>query len=522
MLSRHLRLVVLAAALVTPAAAVAGPVTYEPVCHGPGRHCQALIAKRDGKIVADVALPIGDIPSHTPAQLQKIYNIDPTAGSGMTVAVIDAYGYAALESDLAMYRAQFQLPACTVASGCLQIVNLDGSSTTLPTQTDDGWNVETALDVDMVSAACPLCKIIVVQVNEPSDDLDNAQATAVRLGANAISNSWSSDEGHDEPFEPVFDQTGVGIFAATGDNGYDAGPQYPATSLHVIAVGGTHVQDNPVTQVSVQSAWSDAGSSCSTEFAAPSFQPANAACTMRAASDISADADPATGVALYCTAAGGFSTAGGTSAASPLMAALMAGANHPDITPAFLYRHADVIEDVLTGANGDCNTTMCNAGSGWDGPTGLGTPDQAALIAIGSGAGPAVTIDSPADGTSESDAFTVTATVAAGAAHVDLTIDGVRIGGIAAAPYTFDAPQIKKAGAHTITVSAYDDDHDTGSASITIHTGTLAIDAGIGGDAGTSSGDNGGCGCASHGADRGSLFVILGTAVLVLRRRRRA
>ena len=269
---RLLRLAVFAAGLLAlaPVAALAAPAkpaalrTYEPLCSGPGRRCFARIAKDDGLIVHSFAPGFGAIPAHTPAQLQRMYHVDPTRGAGMTVAVIDAYGYATLEADLGMYRAMFGLPPCTVANGCLRIVNVDGDSTHLPTSQDDGWNVETALDIDMVSAGCPLCKILVVLVEQPSDDLDTANATAARLGADAISNSWGSHEGGDASFDSIFDQTGVGIFVSSGDNGFAAGPQYPATSPHVVAVGGTRVVDNLPAHTSLEGAWSLAGSSCST------------------------------------------------------------------------------------------------------------------------------------------------------------------------------------------------------------------------------------------------------------------
>ncbi len=415
-----------------------------------------------------------------------------------------------------MYRAMFGLPACTSASGCLRIINVDGTASPLPTAADKGWNLETALDVDMVSAGCPLCKIVVVQVNVPGNDLVVAQQTAALFGANAISNSWGSSEADDVPNDQVFDQIGVGIFASSGDHGFDAGPQYPATSPHVIAVGGTHVQDDPVTQTATQTAWSDSGSSCSTEFAAPAFQPATAACAKRAAADVSAVADPQTGVALYCTAAGGFTSAGGTSASSPLVAALMAASGHADAAPAFVYRHPEAFDDVVGGTNGECTTTMCEAGSGWDGPTGLGTPDQSVLVTIGNGSGPAVTITAPADGSTEPSTFTVSATVASGATHVDLAIDGLRIGGLKIEPYTFDAPALTP-GSHVVQVTSYTDDDDVGSAQITVDVPAATPDAGVtpGGGAASSGG-----GCATTGASGGAAIVILGTLAALRRRRR--
>ena len=507
----------------TSAGPAHGPVSFAPACHGPGRHCFAQVAMQDGTMFHFAAPPYGEIAAHSPAELQAMYHIDPSRGTGMTVALIDAYGYPNLEADLGKYRKMFGLPPCTKANGCLRVVNIDGG-TTLPTTQDDGWNVETALDVDMASAGCPRCNILVVEAEYPSDDLDLAQQTAARLGADVISNSWGSSEYTDDAaYEPGFDQTGVGVFASSGDEGYRAGPQYPATSLHVIAVGGTRVKDNIVAHTATETAWTLAGSSCSGEFAAPVFQPVEAACPMRAASDVAAIADPQTGVAIYATAAGGPSSAGGTSAASPLVAALMAGAGHPDATPAFIYRHPEAFTDITGGSNGTCGTTMCNAGSGWDGPTGVGSPNQALLVAIGNGVGPAVTITSPADGTTQTGAFTVEATVADGAAHVDLAIDGVRVIGIAQGPYQFSAPAIAGAGDHVVTVSAITADHDVGTASVTVHVPAAPAqpDAGVpSGDGGTSGGGDHGM-CAAGASSGGGIWIV-GAALAMVRRRRRA
>ena len=355
----------------------------------------------------------------------------------------------------------------------------------------------------------------------PWRGLDNAQIIAAQLGADAISNSWSGGEGGDQQTESIFDQIGVGIFASTGDRGYRDGPQYPATSLHVIAVGGTSVWVNPATGVSLESAWSLAGSSCSTEFAAPSFQPTVAACTNRAAADVSALADPNTGVSIYSTAAGGWTSVGGTSASSPLVTAILTAAGHPDANPAFVYRHPEAFTDITQGSNGTCGTTLCDAGSGWDGPTGLGSPLQDALVAIGHGVGPAVSITEPADGSTQLAAFTVSATVGDGASHVDLRVDGRRIVGLAAAPYTFSAPALTTPGMHTVEVSAFTDDHDVGSAVIHVLVPAPAPDAGptmTGSDADPTS-SSGGCAAGGSG---GSALAAAGIALTVLVRRRAA
>src|SRR5580698_8772798 len=115
-----------------------------------------------------------------------MFDVDPTLGAGKTVAVVDAFGYQELEADLAVYRTQYGLPACTVASGCLTILNSEGQTSPLAADTDSMWIEETGLDVDMVSAACPLCKIVVVQAaGEGLDGLQIGQLVAAKLNVDA-------------------------------------------------------------------------------------------------------------------------------------------------------------------------------------------------------------------------------------------------------------------------------------------------------------------------------------------------
>src|SRR5262249_11759682 len=141
-------------------------------------------------------------------------------------------------SDLAIYRAQFGLPPCTTANGCFKKVNQSGQASPLPSP-DPGWAGEIALDIDMVSAACPGCKILLVEANTASTDLGVAVNTAAALGANAISNSYGGDEDSSDPTlnSSYFNPPGVLITASTGDWGY--GVSHPATEAHVLAVGGT-------------------------------------------------------------------------------------------------------------------------------------------------------------------------------------------------------------------------------------------------------------------------------------------
>src|SRR5207244_4408707 len=118
-----------------------------------------------------------------PVDLQSAYKLpSATAGSGATVAIVDAFDDPKAESDLATYRSQFGLPACTTANGCFRKLNQNGAASPLP-RSDTGWAGEIALDVDMVSAVCPNCKIMLVEADNSDNNLFTAIDTAARLGA---------------------------------------------------------------------------------------------------------------------------------------------------------------------------------------------------------------------------------------------------------------------------------------------------------------------------------------------------
>ncbi|HEV7554932.1 MAG TPA: S53 family peptidase [Kofleriaceae bacterium] len=345
------------------------------------------------------AAPIG----YGPPDLQAAYKIDPTriaTTAKPTVAIVDAYGYPKLEADLAAYRLQYGLPACTVASGCLKIVNQQGQTTPLPAAppTGDDWTIETALDVDMASAACPKCKIMVVQATDNAGNgLYNAQNAAAAAGATVISNSWGGPEqGSVATSEPFFNHPAVAIFVAAGDNGYDdagQGPDYPGTSTFTIAVGGTHLVKSATARGWSETAWTLGGSACSLSVTKPAYQTASP-CTFKATTDIAAVGDPASGLAIYNAKNGGWITVGGTSASSPFVAAIMAaGGNGSKTTGQFFAQNAAKLNDVVAGSNGTCaadGALLCTAAVGWDGPTGFGTPNATMLssnIITGTGSG---------------------------------------------------------------------------------------------------------------------------------------
>jgi len=228
----------------------------------------------------------------------------------------------------------------------------------------------------MVSAICPNCKILLVEAASTSiADLSTAEKYAI-AHADYVSNSWSGNEGtktYDDDYK-----AGCGaIVAATGDGGHNSTAQWPAILPNVIGVGGT-----TLTSISPreETAWLRTGSGCSKVYAKPSFQGGlNTGCAMRAQADAAAVADPHTGVAVYDTFhQGGWLVFGGTSVATPIVASVFALAAPGSANPAGnLYSHTADINDVTSGTNGGCGAPICFSGQGWDGPTGLGTPNGA-------------------------------------------------------------------------------------------------------------------------------------------------
>ncbi|GAA1275774.1 hypothetical protein GCM10009665_73520 [Kitasatospora nipponensis] len=313
-----------------------------------------------------------------PADLLSAYNLPAGGGAGATVAIVDAYDDPNAESDLAVYRSQFGLPACTTANGCFRKVNQSGG-TGYPSG-DPGWATEISLDIDMVSAIAPNAHILLVEATTPTTaNLGTAVNTAVALGAKYVSNSYggpesSADTGYDASY---FNHPGVAVTVSSGDSAY--GVEYPAASRYVTAVGGTSLSHASTVRGWSESAWSGAGSGCSGYDAKPSWQ-ADTGCARRTVADVSAVADPATGVAVYDTyGTSGWAVYGGTSVASPIIAAVYALAGTPaagSYPAAYPYARPWALNDVTTGSNGSCSPAyLCTAGAGYDGPTGLGTPN---------------------------------------------------------------------------------------------------------------------------------------------------
>ncbi len=345
------------------------------------------------------------------ADIQSAYAL-PTGseGTGMTVAVVDAGTLPTAEADVASYRSYYGLPPCTSASGCFKRVNQTGG-TDFSGTVDEGWGLEIALDIDMVSAACPNCKILLVEAKSSNlDDLGEAVDTAVSMGAVAVSNSYGGIEYSNtaSQLDPYYNHPGVAITVATGDCGYHCigvfnDPSaanyvsYPSASRYVIAVGGTKLTRAPATTRGwTEIAWGNssnggAGSGCSQWSAKPIWQSDPGCGARRTQADISAIADPSPGVAVYFEGAWNSFSVGGTSAATPIIAATAALAGRPaagTYPASYLYAHADHLNDVVGGNNdvtwGTCPPAypyLCNGVVGYDGPTGLGTPNGTGAFA---------------------------------------------------------------------------------------------------------------------------------------------
>ncbi|MEY9964895.1 subtilase family serine protease [Streptacidiphilus sp. MAP12-16] len=374
-------------AVAAPADAAGHGVTWARACAvvtTPGQaYCNALHVTSVTEHIRATGITPNATPSgFGPSDLLSAYNLPAGGGAGQTVAIVDAYNDPNAAADMATYRAQYGLPACTVASGCFKQVNQKGSTSSLP-RNNSSWSGEISLDLDMVSAIAPNAHIILVEASTASmTNLGTAVNEAATLGATEISNSYggsesSADTGYDSTY---FNHPGIAITVSSGDSGY--GVQYPAASPNVTAVGGTSLTKASNTRGWSESVWNTsstegAGSGCSAYEPKPTWQ-TDSGCSHRTVADVSAVADPATGVAVYQTYGGsGWTVYGGTSVAAPLIGAVYADAgSHAGNPAADAYAHTSALNDVTTGATASCTPAyLCTAEIGYDGPTGLGTPN---------------------------------------------------------------------------------------------------------------------------------------------------
>ncbi|MBT1000997.1 hypothetical protein KIH31_00135 [Paenarthrobacter sp. DKR-5] len=353
--------------------------------------CTAILNRNIGaQPFTTTGLPAG----FGPADLRSAYNVPSlTMAVPRTVAVVVAFDAPTLEADLGTYRAKYGLPACTSATGCFQKVNQTGAAAPLPA-VNSGWAQEASLDVDMVSAACPACHILVVEANSDYlSDLGPSVNTAVSMGAVAVNNSYGgAEQSGISGYDSYYTHPGVTVTAAAGDNGY--GVQYPAAVPAVTAVGGTSLSRTSSGRGWSESVWGAAGSNfgtgsgCSAYETKPAWQ-TDTGCATRTVTDISAVADPNTGLAIYDSTPDSYGTSGwlvmgGTSASAPFIAGLSALAGTPTngTDPAsYAYAVPTALNDVTTGSTGSCSPAyLCSGTTGYDGPTGMGTPNGLAAV----------------------------------------------------------------------------------------------------------------------------------------------
>jgi Putative Ig domain len=474
---------------------VSGTADYRRACAAttvPGQNsCMVLIrtnvAHHTQAALGPDAAPSGE--GYGPSNLQSAYNLpSSTAGSGETVAVVDAYDDPNAASDLATYRADWGLPAC--GTGCFTKVNQEGETSPLPAAAGStGWDVEESLDIDMVSAICPLCHIILVEANSADTaDLGAGVNAAVALGADFVSNSYggsesSSDNTYDSDY---YNHPGVAVTASAGDDGY--GVSYPAASPDVTSVGGTTLSTASNTRGWTETVWGSSsggegtGSGCSADSPKPSWQ-TDTGCSRRTDNDVAAVANPNTGVAVYDTySEGGWLEVGGTSASSPIIASTFALAGTPaagTYPSSYIYKHTSDLNDVTSGANGTCSPAyLCTAEVGYDGPTGWGTPDGVAAFTSGSTTtGNTVTVTNPGSqtgtvGTAAS--LQISASDSASGQTLTYSATGLPAGLSISSSTGLISGTPTTAGTSSVTVTATDTTGASGSASFTWTISTTA------------------------------------------------
>jgi hypothetical protein len=384
--------------LVPSAAAHYPPGThYKPLCPTAdehGRRCfgQELVDAND-KPITDATSPPG---GWTPGELEAAYGLPSTGGSGTVIATYIGSHYTNAEADAAAYRSHFGMSPCTSASGCFTHVTAAGT-TDFSGLSDDGCSGmvgEESLDVDMLMAGCPNCKILIIEGSDNASAISTAQAhTAV-----SISMSWGYTPESESDCEANWvPPAGLALFAASGDSGYAATPGEPGSCTDVVAVGWTQLATDTSTRGyadTIPSGWGSAGG-CDSAMTKASWQ-TDPSCSTRMISDISANGD---NVAAYCTSptsSAGWHVTGGSSAASPFTTGVLAtlGVTGGSFDAAWLYANEAKFWDVTSGGPvqncpSGSPTYFCNAVPGYDGPTGVGTPYGPGLTGVSNSGGDA-------------------------------------------------------------------------------------------------------------------------------------
>jgi len=494
-----------AASVATPAAASASSANWVFSCgksFTPGKkHCLVIkntAAHPTAQTVRPDAIPSGD--GYGPSQFQAAYNLAAASaadGSGTTVAVVDAYNDPTAAGDLAAYRSAAGLPALT--SGQFTQYNQEGQTSPLPATApaSDDWTLEESLDVDMVSAICPLCKIDLVEAtNDSGDGLYIAEeSAATTLGVKYISNSWGgSEESTDTTYDSeYFGVSGVVYTASAGDSAYSGGVIYPATSPNVVSVGGTSLDTSSNSRGWTESVWETSstegtGSGCSAYEPQPAWQSSisilTAACSHRVDNDVAADADPNTGAAVYDTTNGngGWNEVGGTSESSPMIAAVFALAgnngNGGNKAADSIYTHTGNLYEVTASSNGTCtppaaDSVLCTAtgaANTYNGPTGWGTPDGLTAFQSTSTTGNTVTVTNPGSQTGKvgtAASLQITASDSASGQTLTYSATGLPAGLSISSSTGLISGTPTTAATYSVTVTAKDTTGASGSASFT-------------------------------------------------------
>ncbi|MDB5073035.1 MAG: peptidase [Candidatus Eremiobacteraeota bacterium] len=319
--------------------------------------------------------PASSLAGLHPADLQDAYDLpSSTAGAGQVIGIAVAYDNPKLEADLAVYRATFGLPPCTSANGCFKKITPGGLLGGLLSG-NQGWGQESSIDVQVASAVCPKCKIIVVEAGSDSPEaLLAAAKTAVADGATVVSDSYSLSESASENDAAY----AIGVPFVFGAGDWGAGAQWPASSSHVISVGGTSLARDGSARGWAETVWAATGGGCSAHIAKPAWQH-DTGCTTRTSNDIAAFADPNPGVSVYdsyLSSSPGWRTYGGTSVSAPIVAGAIALAGNGKsalLNASYIYAHADALNPVTSGRNGSCGTYLCAASEGYSAPAGNGS-----------------------------------------------------------------------------------------------------------------------------------------------------
>jgi subtilase family serine protease len=343
-----------------------------------------------------------------PAQVKKAYGIDAVSfngirgdGSGQTIAIVGAFDAPTIAGDLKAFDKQFSL----ADAPSFKKVSQTGSTTSLPAA-DADWALELSLDVEWAHAVAPKANILLVEAK--SDSLGNLLSAVdyarSAVGVSVVSISWGADEfwgetSYDFHFTTPAGHQGVTFVAASGDDGSRFGPMWPSVASSVLSVGGTALSVSSTGTYGSERGWSGSGGGESWYENEPSYQSNVQSTGARTSPDVSYNADPNAGFAVYDTTTleghRGWWIVGGTSAGTPQWAGLVAIAdqgrklagksslNGATQTLPTLYSlgnsattYSADFHDIASGRT----SRFVSAGDGYDLVSGLGSPQANGVV----------------------------------------------------------------------------------------------------------------------------------------------